>query len=50
LDTRTDQEKTNDLIHEYLAQLELPSTSDPFKEIQDRLNSLRDEDDKPVSD
>ncbi|XP_012224197.1 abscission/NoCut checkpoint regulator isoform X2 [Linepithema humile] len=50
LDTRTDQEKTDDLIQEYLAQLELPSTSDPFKEIQERLNSLRDEDDKSCSD
>ncbi|XP_014483321.1 PREDICTED: abscission/NoCut checkpoint regulator isoform X2 [Dinoponera quadriceps] len=46
VDTRTDQEKTDDLIQEYLAQLELSSTSDSCKEIQEKLNSLRDEDDK----
>lgn len=41
VDTRTDQEKADDLIQEYLAQMELPSTSDLCKDIQERLNSLQ---------
>ncbi|XP_054007931.1 abscission/NoCut checkpoint regulator [Hylaeus anthracinus] len=41
VDTRTDQEKTNDLIQEYLEQLELSSGSDPASEIQSRLRSLQ---------
>lgn len=49
VDTRTDQEKTDDLIQEYLAQLELSSTNDPCKEVQEKLNSLRGEDNKTVS-
>lgn len=49
VDTRTDQQKTDDLIQEYLAQLDLSSTNDPCKEIQERLSSLRDKDDKAVS-
>ncbi|XP_032683559.1 abscission/NoCut checkpoint regulator isoform X2 [Odontomachus brunneus] len=43
VDTRTDQEKMDDLIQEYL---ELSATNDPCKEIQEKLNSLRDERDK----
>lgn len=46
VDTRTDQQKTDDLIQEYLAQLDLSSSNDPCKEIQGRLSSLRDEDDE----
>lgn len=42
VDTRTDQEKADDLIQEYLAEMELPSTSDLCKEIQMRRNSLED--------
>lgn len=38
MDTRTDQEKADDLIQEYLAEIELPSTSDLFKEIQMRMD------------
>ncbi|XP_039313397.1 uncharacterized protein LOC105192942 isoform X2 [Solenopsis invicta] len=41
VDTRTDQEKADDLIQEYLAQMDLPSTSD-CKDIQERLNALQD--------
>lgn len=49
VDTRTDQEKTDDLIQEYLAQLELSSANDPCKEIEEKLNSLRGEGNKTVS-
>ncbi|XP_011883062.1 PREDICTED: abscission/NoCut checkpoint regulator isoform X2 [Vollenhovia emeryi] len=42
VDTRTDQEKADDLVQEYLAQVELPSTSNLCKDIQGRLDSLRD--------
>ncbi|XP_020300846.1 abscission/NoCut checkpoint regulator isoform X2 [Pseudomyrmex gracilis] len=45
VDSRTDQEKADDLIQEYLAQLELPS-ADPCGEIEERLSSLRDGDKK----
>lgn len=48
MDSRTDQEKADDLIQEYLAQLELPS-ADPCGEIEERLNSLREGDKKSVS-
>lgn len=41
VDTRTDQQKTDDLIQEYLEQLELSSGSDPASEIQTRLRSLQ---------
>ncbi|XP_028049323.1 uncharacterized protein LOC105836545 isoform X2 [Monomorium pharaonis] len=43
VDTRTDQEKADDLIQEYLAQMELPSTSDFCKDIQEKLNALQDD-------
>ncbi|TGZ38371.1 abscission/NoCut checkpoint regulator isoform X1 [Temnothorax longispinosus] len=42
VDTRTDQEKADDLIQEYLAQIELPSTSDLCKDFE-RLDFLRDD-------
>lgn len=42
VDVRTDQEKVDDLIQEYLAEIELPSTSDLCKEIQMRRNSSED--------
>lgn len=48
VDTRTDEEKADYLIQEYLAQMELPSTSDLCKDIQERLN-LQDESRKTVS-
>ncbi|XP_076241516.1 abscission/NoCut checkpoint regulator [Calliopsis andreniformis] len=41
VDTRTDQQKTDDLIQEYLGQLELSSGNDPVSEIQSRLSSLQ---------
>ncbi|XP_033336619.2 abscission/NoCut checkpoint regulator [Megalopta genalis] len=41
VDLRTDQQKTDDLIQEYLSQLELTSGSDPISEIHSRLRSLR---------
>ncbi|KAL0118074.1 hypothetical protein PUN28_009031 [Cardiocondyla obscurior] len=44
VDTRTDKEKADDLIQEYLAQIELPSSSNFCKDIQERLNLLRDGD------
>lgn len=44
VDTRTDQQKTNDLIQEYLERLQLSSGTDPYSEIQARLNLLRDKD------
>lgn len=47
MDTRTDQQKTDDLIQEYLQQLELSSGSDSVGEIQARLRSLQDINDKP---
>ncbi|XP_017759338.1 PREDICTED: abscission/NoCut checkpoint regulator [Eufriesea mexicana] len=47
VDTRTDQQKTDDLIQEYLQQLELSSGSDSVGEIQARLRSLQDINDKP---
>ncbi|KOX81287.1 Zinc finger FYVE domain-containing protein 19 [Melipona quadrifasciata] len=47
VDTRTDQQKTDDLIQEYLKQLELSSSSDSVSEIQARLKSLQGISDKP---
>lgn len=47
VDTRTDQQKTDDLIQEYLEQLELSSGSDPASEIQSRLRSLQGASDAP---
>ena len=47
MDTRTDQQKTDDLIQEYLKQLELSSSSDSVSEIQARLKSLQGISDKP---
>lgn len=41
MDIRTDQQKTDDLIEEYLKQLELSSSSDSVSEIQTRLRSLQ---------
>lgn len=41
VDIRTDQQKTDDLIEEYLKQLELSSGSDSVNEIQIRLRSLQ---------
>ncbi|XP_043258416.1 abscission/NoCut checkpoint regulator [Colletes gigas] len=41
VDTRTDQQKTEDLIQEYLQQLELTSGNDPVNDIQSRLRSLQ---------
>ncbi|XP_003694443.1 abscission/NoCut checkpoint regulator [Apis florea] len=41
VDIRTDQQKTDDLIEEYLKQLELSSSSDSVSEIQTRLRSLQ---------
>ncbi|XP_076292888.1 abscission/NoCut checkpoint regulator isoform X1 [Lasioglossum baleicum] len=40
-DSRTDQEKADDLIQEYLRHLELSSGNDPVSEIQSRLRSLQ---------
>ncbi|XP_076662094.1 abscission/NoCut checkpoint regulator isoform X2 [Halictus rubicundus] len=40
-DSRTDQEKADDLIKEYLGQLKLSSGNDPDSEIQSRLRSLQ---------
>ncbi|XP_076755811.1 abscission/NoCut checkpoint regulator [Xylocopa sonorina] len=47
VDTRTDQQKADDLIQEYFDQLELSSGSDSVSEIQARLRSLQDITDKP---
>ncbi|KOC69461.1 Zinc finger FYVE domain-containing protein 19 [Habropoda laboriosa] len=47
VDNRTDQQKTDDLLQEYLEQLELSSSSDSDTEIQSRLRSLQDVSDKP---
>lgn len=41
VDGRTDQEKTDDLIKEYLEKLEL-SENDRDKEIEERLQMLQD--------
>ncbi|XP_033215289.1 abscission/NoCut checkpoint regulator isoform X2 [Belonocnema kinseyi] len=41
VDTRTDQEKTDDLIKEYLERLELSGRNDPVSEIQSRLDHLK---------
>lgn len=42
VDTRTTQEKTDDLIREYLERLEISKTSDQLdKDIQARLDNLR---------
>ncbi|XP_072746130.1 uncharacterized protein [Anoplolepis gracilipes] len=43
VDTRTDQEKADDLIQEYLAEMDLPSTSDLCKEIQMKMSSLQND-------
>lgn len=48
VDTRTDQQKTDDLIQEYLNQLELSSGSDSVSEIQARLRSLQGISEKPI--
>lgn len=45
VDTRTDQQKTDDLIQEYLQQLELPSDNDPVREVESRLRQLQGLDD-----
>lgn len=42
VDRRTDQEKTDDLIKEYLERLKLSSRSDPDGEIEARLRALQD--------
>ncbi|XP_051174029.1 abscission/NoCut checkpoint regulator isoform X1 [Leptopilina boulardi] len=42
VDNRSDQEKTDDLIKEYLTRLELAARNDPIAEIQSRLNYLKD--------
>jgi len=47
--TRTDQEKADDLIQKYLAQMELPSSSNLCKDIEERLNSLQNDCGKTVS-
>ena len=49
VDTRTNQEKAEDLIQEYLAPMELPSTSDLCKDIEEMLNSLQDDGNRTVS-
>ncbi|CAL1689500.1 unnamed protein product [Lasius platythorax] len=41
VDTRTDQEKADDLIQEYMAEMKLPSTSELYKEIHTTLKSLQ---------
>lgn len=41
MDTRTDQEKADDLIQEYMAEMKLPSTSELYKEIHTTLKSLQ---------
>ncbi|CAK9834161.1 Abscission/NoCut checkpoint regulator [Anthophora retusa] len=47
VDTRTDQQKTDDLLQEYLEQLELCSGSNSLTEIESRLRSLQNVSDKP---
>ncbi|KAI4493877.1 hypothetical protein M0804_002053 [Polistes exclamans] len=42
VDSRTDQEKTDDLIKEYLERLKLTSKNNPDKEIEARLRALQD--------
>ncbi|XP_046822703.1 abscission/NoCut checkpoint regulator isoform X1 [Vespa crabro] len=42
VDSRTDQEKTDDLIKEYLERLKLSSKSNADKEIEARLRALQD--------
>ncbi|KAF7398687.1 hypothetical protein HZH66_006584 [Vespula vulgaris] len=42
VDSRTDQEKTDDLIKEYLEKIKLSSKNDPDKEIEARLRALQD--------
>lgn len=41
VDTRTDQQKTDDLLQEYLEQLELTASGDPDKDIEARLRALQ---------
>lgn len=41
VDVRTNQQKADDLIQEYLGQLELSSGSDSVSEIESRLRSLQ---------
>lgn len=43
VDIRTDQEKADDLIKEYMAEIKLPSSSELYKEIHTTLNSQYDE-------
>ncbi|XP_043280586.1 abscission/NoCut checkpoint regulator [Venturia canescens] len=40
-DTRTDQQKEDDLIRQYLESLELSAKNDPAKEVEQRLNTLK---------
>lgn len=42
VDGRTDQEKTDDLIKEYLERLKLSSENDRDKDIEGRLRALQD--------
>jgi hypothetical protein len=48
VDTRTDQQKAEDLLQQYYEQVQLSSTNDPFVEIQERLTALH-KDDNTVS-
>ncbi|EZA59320.1 abscission/NoCut checkpoint regulator isoform X1 [Ooceraea biroi] len=45
VDTRTDQQKADDLIQQYYEQLQLASANDPYTEIQGRLMALHKDDD-----
>lgn len=42
VDSRTDQQKTDDLIQEYLEHLELSSSIDPMAKLEARLRALQD--------
>lgn len=41
VDTRSDQQKTDDLIKQYLERLELTSKNDPAQDIEQKLNALK---------
>lgn len=45
VDTRTDQQKADDLLQQYYEQLQLSSANDPCTEIQERLTALHKDDD-----
>lgn len=48
VDNRSDQQKSNDLVAQYMSEAKLDEDADPIKDIERRLAALKDIPDKPV--